>query len=78
MIGIISGEGSLPKVLINNFYKHNIKFLVINLSKIKILKKNFYNLNISQFSKILKILKDICERMEHGRNGCHRGNLVRT
>lgn len=58
MIGIISGEGSLPKVLINNFNKHNIKFLVINLSKIKILKKNFYNLNISQFSKILKILKD--------------------
>ena len=45
MIGIISGEGSLPKVLINNFYKHNIKFLVINLSKIKILKKNFYNLS---------------------------------
>jgi len=41
MIGIISGEGSLPKVLINNFNKHNIKFLVINLSKIKILKKIF-------------------------------------
>jgi len=58
MIGVISGEGSLPKVLIKNFSKKKIKFIVINLGKIRIIKKNFYNLNISQFSEILKILKD--------------------
>jgi DUF1009 family protein len=57
MIGIIAGEGSLPKVLINNFLLKKKKVLVINLSKKKIKKKNFFNFKITELSKIIKTLK---------------------
>ena len=58
MIGIIAGEGNLPKVLIKKLNDKKLKFIVIDLIKKKKFKKNFYNLNISQFSKIISILKD--------------------
>jgi UDP-2,3-diacylglucosamine hydrolase len=57
MIGIIAGEGNLPKVLIKKLNDKKLKFIVINLINKKKFKKNFYNLNISQFSKIISILK---------------------
>ena len=58
MIAVIAGEGNLPKVIINNFYKKKVNFFLINLRKKKIInKKNIYNLNITQISKILNLLK---------------------
>ena len=57
MIGIIAGEGNLPKVLIKKLNTKKLKFIVINVINKKKFKKNFYNLNISQFSKIISILK---------------------
>jgi len=35
MIGIISGDGELPKILIKKLILRKIKFVVINLSKKK-------------------------------------------
>ena len=58
MIGIISGDGELPKILIKKLILRKIKFVVINLSKKKKIKKNFFNYKISQFSKIVNILKN--------------------
>lgn len=57
MIGIIAGEGSLPKILINNFLLKKKFFLVINLSKQKIKKKNFFNFKITELSQIIKTLR---------------------
>ena len=57
MIGVIAGEGSLPKVLINNFVLKKKNFLVINLSKKKIKQKNFFNFKITQLSEIIETLK---------------------
>jgi len=57
MIGVIAGEGSLPKVLIDNFLLKKRNFLVINLSKKKIKKKNFFNFKITQLSEIIETLK---------------------
>ena len=58
MIGIITGEGSLPKILINKFLLKKKKFIVINLSKKKFKnKKNFFNFKITELTKIIKTLK---------------------
>ena len=57
MIGLLIGDGNLPKVLIKNLLLKKTKFIAINLSNKKISKKFFYNFNISQFSKIVETLK---------------------
>lgn len=58
MIAVIAGEGNLPKIIIRKFYKKKINFCVINLSKKKsINRKNTYNLNITEISNILNLLK---------------------
>ena len=57
MIGLLIGDGNLPKVLIKKLEQKKIKFIAINLTKKKISKNFFYNLNISQFSKIVETLK---------------------
>ena len=57
MIGLLTGDGNLPKVLIKKLEQKKTKFIVINLSKKKISKNFFYNFNISQFSKIVETLK---------------------
>ena len=58
MIAVIAGEGDLPKVIIKKFIKKKINFFIINLCKQKTInKKNIYNLNITQISKILNLLK---------------------
>ena len=57
MIGLLIGDGNLPKVLIKRLEQKKIKFIAINLSKKKIFKNFFYNFNISQFSKIVETLK---------------------
>jgi len=57
MIGVIAGEGSLPKVLINFFLLKKVNFLVINLAKKKLKKKNFFNFKITQLSEIIETLK---------------------
>ena len=57
MIGLLIGDGNLPKVLIKKLKQKKTKFIVINLSKKKISKNFFYNFNISQFSKIVETLK---------------------
>ena len=57
MIGLLIGDGNLPKILIKKLQLKKIKFIVVNLSKKKNSKNFFYNFNISQFSKIVKTLK---------------------
>ena len=58
MIAVIAGEGTLPKVIIKKFQKKKINICIINLSKKKIInRKNTYNLNITEISKILNLLK---------------------
>jgi len=58
MIALNTGKGNLPKVIIKKFNKKKINFLIINVSKKKIInRKNIYNLNITQISKILSLLK---------------------
>lgn len=58
MIAVIAGEGNLPKIIIKKFNQKKINFCIINLSKKKIIKrKNIYNLNITEISKILNLLK---------------------
>ena len=57
MIGVIAGKGDLPKILINELKKKKIKFLLINLSTKKNSYKINYNLNITDFSKIINLLK---------------------
>jgi DUF1009 family protein len=57
MIGIIAGDGDLPKLLVKKLNKKKISFIYINLHPKKILKKNFYNYNIFEISNILKALK---------------------
>jgi DUF1009 family protein len=57
MIGIIAGDGDLPKLLVKKLNKKKISFIYINLQQKIILKKNFYNYNIFEISNILKALK---------------------
>ena len=56
MIGIIAGDGDLPKLLVKKLNKKKISFIYINLQPKKILKTNFYNYNIFEISNILKAL----------------------
>ena len=58
MIGLIFGETELPKYILKKV-KKKINYLIIDLTKDKIFKKdkNSYSVSIGQFGKILSILK---------------------
>ena len=56
MIGIFAGSGSLPKEILSSLKKEKKKYIVFNLSHKKI--KNSINIQLGQFGKILRILKD--------------------
>ena len=55
MIGIFAGSGSLPKEIFSSLNKLRRKYIVFNLSNKKI--KDSKNIQLGQFGKILKILK---------------------
>jgi len=59
MIGLIFGEKNFPKKIIKKIKKKKLKYLIIDLSKSKKFKKdkNFYNLSIGQFGKIINLIK---------------------
>ena len=58
MIGLIFGETEFPKYILKKI-KRKSKYLIIDLTKKKIFKKdkNSYPVSIGQFGKIISILK---------------------
>tara|TARA_B100001559_G_C16371994_1_gene562481 strand:+ start:130 stop:921 length:792 start_codon:yes stop_codon:yes gene_type:complete len=58
MIGLIFGETDLPKYILKKI-KKKYKYLIIDLTKKKLFKKdrNSYSVSIGQFGKIISILK---------------------
>ena len=58
MIGLIFGETEFPKYILKKIKKKN-KYLIIDLTKKKVFKKdrNSYSVSIGQFGKIISILK---------------------
>ena len=63
MIGLIFGETDFPKQILKKIKKKE-KYLIIDLTKNKIFKKdkNSYSVSIGQFGKIINILKKIIVR----------------
>ena len=60
MIGLILGDTQLGKVIVNKLKLLKIKFVIIDISKKKIFKKNkhSYTLSIGQIGKAISILKE--------------------
>jgi len=60
MIGLIFGDTDFPKEILKTIKKKRINYLIIDLSKKKIFKKDkkSYPVSIGQFGKIIKILKE--------------------
>ncbi len=60
MIGLILGDTDLPKKILKKVKKLNLNYLIIDLSKKKIFKRNkqSYSASIGQFGKIIRILKE--------------------
>ena len=61
MIGLILGDTQLGKVIIKKLKLLKIKFVIIDISKKKIFKrnKNSHSLSIGQLGKAISILKKI-------------------
>ena len=59
MIGLILGDTQLGKVILNKLKLLKIRFLIIDISKKKIFKKNknSHSLSIGQLGKAISILK---------------------
>ena len=59
MIGLILGETKFPKEILRKVKKKKVKYLIIDLTKKKVFKKdkNSYSVSIGEFGKIIKILK---------------------
>ena len=59
MIGLIFGETRLPLEILKKIKKLNLKYLIIDLTKKNIFKRNKYShiASIGQFGKIINILK---------------------
>jgi DUF1009 family protein len=59
MLGIIVGEQSLPRLVINKLLKKNVELLIIDLTKSNIYKKykNSYSLKITELGKAISLLK---------------------
>tara|TARA_B100000700_G_scaffold192977_1_gene212516 strand:- start:779 stop:1573 length:795 start_codon:yes stop_codon:yes gene_type:complete len=60
MIGLIFGETFFPKEILKKVKKKRTKYLIIDLTKNKVFKKNkhSHSVSIGQFGRIIKILKD--------------------
>ena len=60
MIGLIFGETNFPIEILKKVKKTKLKYLIIDLTKKRIFKKdrNSHTVSIGQFGKIIKILKD--------------------
>ena len=60
MIGLIFGETSFPKEILKKVKKKKKKYLIIDLTKKRIFKreKNCFTVSIGQFGKIINILKE--------------------
>ena len=60
MIGLIFGETSLPFEILKKVKKKKVKYIIIDLTKKKIFRKNKYShiASIGQFGKIIKIFKE--------------------
>ena len=60
MIGLIFGETNFPIEILKKVKKAKLKYLIIDLTKKRIFKKdrNSYAVSIGQFGKIIKILKE--------------------
>ena len=60
MIGLIFGETDFPIQILKKIKKKKLKYLIIDLSKKKIFKKDKYShdVSIGQFGKIIKIFKE--------------------
>jgi DUF1009 family protein len=60
MIGLIFGETDFPKEILKKIKKTKKKYLIIDLTKKKIFKKdkNFYSISLGQVGKIINTLKE--------------------
>ena len=60
MIGLIFGETNFPIEILKKVKKTKLKYLIIDLTKKRIFKKdrNSHTVSIGQFGKIIKILKE--------------------
>ena len=60
MIGLIFGETDFPIEILKKVKKKRIKYLIIDLSRRQIFKKdkNSHIVSMGQFGKIVKILKE--------------------
>ena len=60
MIGLIFGETKFPREILKKVKKKKVKYLIIDLTKKKIFRKDrrSYSVSMGQFGKIIKILKD--------------------
>jgi len=59
MIGLIFGENSFPLEILKKLKEKRIKYLIVDLTREKIFKRDncSYSVSIGQFGKIIKILK---------------------
>jgi len=60
MIGLIFGETNFPKEILKKIKKRKVKYLIIDLTRRRIFRKDkqFYGVSIGQFGRIIKILKN--------------------
>ncbi len=60
MIGLIFGETSFPREILKKVKKRKVRYLIIDLTKKKIYRKDkkTYSVSIGQFGKIIKTLKE--------------------
>ena len=60
MIGLFFGETEFPKKILSKLKKKNKRYIIIDLSKKKIFRKNLYSktFGIGQFGKIFKFLSE--------------------
>ena len=60
MIGLFFGDTDFPNIILNTIKKQKIKYLIIDLSKLRKFKKdkNSFSVSIGQFGKIINILRE--------------------
>ena len=60
MIGLIFGETPFPKEILKKIKKRKVRYLIIDLTKSRVFKKDrhSHSVSIGQFGRIIKILKE--------------------